>query len=231
MSNHLGGILARFHADERGVIAILFAVMSTVTFGIMGLAIDYGRASHAQSKLQIAGDAAAKAAAAPADATPEVRKEIAERHFEANSRNSFDGQPQVSIKVDSETGAVTVTASSEVASTVSRLLEIVSIPVSTLSRAIAGTSTSGKKLEVAMMIDLTGSMGAYRNGMKKIDALKLASADLIDIFFPGNSQELRHDPHRHCADGRLRQRWPLRIGGHRSQRPRALQQSHQPQEH
>ncbi|MGE0627516.1 MAG: hypothetical protein AB7O43_06785, partial [Hyphomicrobiaceae bacterium] len=50
------------------------------------------------------------------------------------------------------------------------------------------SSTSGRKLEVSMMIDLTGSMGwsdapgsAYS---KKIDALQAAGKDLLDIILP-----------------------------------------------
>ena len=188
MSRNERSIFARIHADERGVIALIFALMCGVLFSVMALVIDYGRATHARSNLQFLTDAAATAAAAAPDATPAERTEIARRYFEANAGGSFDQSPQLSIHIDSATGAVTVTATSDVRATLSRLFGIHAIPVATLSQAIANTGSSGKKLEVSMMIDLTGSMGATRNGMRKIDALKLASSDLVDILFPANTQ-------------------------------------------
>ena len=54
----------------------------------------------------------------------------------------------------------------------------------------AEISSSGRKLEVAMMIDLTGSMGSTRGDMTKIPALKLAGADLLEILYPNGDNTL-----------------------------------------
>ena len=50
-----------FKRDEAGVTAILFALMIVPVFGLIALAIDYGRIYGAKSQLQVAADAASAA--------------------------------------------------------------------------------------------------------------------------------------------------------------------------
>jgi Putative Flp pilus-assembly TadE/G-like len=50
-----------FRRDEAGVTAILFALMIVPVFGLIALAIDYGRIYGAKSQLQVAADAASAA--------------------------------------------------------------------------------------------------------------------------------------------------------------------------
>ena len=53
----------KFRHDERGSIAIIFAVSLIVLTGAVGLAIDFGRAYSSRQHLQSALDAAVLAAA------------------------------------------------------------------------------------------------------------------------------------------------------------------------
>ena len=184
---HKQSVFGRFKDEKSGNVATLFAMSMIVVCGAVGGAIDYGRASHAQRKMQAATDAAAMAAATAKYATLAQRTQIAQQTFNYNNSGSFGTQPQLSVNIDSGAETVTATASSHVPATFMKVVGIADLPISTMSQVAAGTSGSGKQLEVAMMIDLTGSMGATRNGMTKIDALKLASTDLIDIFFPNNA--------------------------------------------
>ena len=187
MRHNERSVLARFNVDRRGNVAAIFAMMSVVLCGSIAAGIDAGRAHHVQRNMQAATDAAALAAAVATSATLAERTQIAQKYFNSNNGGSFGAEPQLSVEVDSAAGTVTVTANSNVQMTFMSLLGIDRIPVSTTSQVGAGDGSHGKQLEVSMMIDLTGSMGATRNGMTKIDALKLASADLIDTLFPNNA--------------------------------------------
>ena len=188
MRHNERSIVTRFNADNCGSITIIFAMVLTVVCGVAGAAMDYARATNEQSRMQAATDAAALAVASASGAGLAERTNIANLYFNSNSSGAFGGPTQLSVDIDGVTGAVTVTASSLVPTTLTKLMGFDGIPIGTTSQVAASASSSGKQLEVAMMIDLTGSMGATRNGMKKIDALKFASADLIDTFFPNNAQ-------------------------------------------
>ena len=180
---------AVFNSDTRGNVAMLFGVMSLVLCGAVASAVDFGRSTSVQRKLQSATDAAALAAATMTGMTMDQRLEMARQMFEADASGALGNQPSVSVSVDTVAGTVAVLANSQVPMTFMKLLGVDSVQVSAKSSVVAGSGSSGKKLEVAMMIDLTGSMGGVRNGVTKIDALKSASADLIDILFPNNQQK------------------------------------------
>ena len=51
-----------FAADERGNVAVMFALMSTVILLVVGIAIDYARTVNMQSRIGAAADAATLAA-------------------------------------------------------------------------------------------------------------------------------------------------------------------------
>lgn len=56
------GLLARLVGDERGTVAVMFALLVVPVAGIASTAIDYGRASHARTQIQRAVDAAGESA-------------------------------------------------------------------------------------------------------------------------------------------------------------------------
>ncbi len=78
---------------------------------------------------------------------------------------------------------VTVQADASVPTGFTKLMGVDYMPISALSEA----GSTGRQIEVSMMIDVTGSMGATRGGMTKVAALKLAADDLLDILFPGGA--------------------------------------------
>ncbi len=178
------GLLQQFKSDVRGNVAMIFGFLMIVVSGTVAIAIDFGRASNDQHKMQAASDAAALAAAR--SEAPD-RVVTAREFFNARYSNTLDNTPRLLVEVDSTSGTVTLNASSNVPTTFMRLFGVDRIAITSMSKVGASIGAGGNKLEVAMMIDLTGSMGATRNGMTKIDALKAASADLINIFFPNNT--------------------------------------------
>ncbi len=75
--------------DDRGTVAVIFAVMLTGVFGITGLAITFVAASHEKSAHQAALDAAVLAGAnASPGATNDQRLIIAKASFDANLKKS-----------------------------------------------------------------------------------------------------------------------------------------------
>ena len=181
MTTREPSFLKSFIADKKGNVGITFGLMSVVMLCSIGAAVDFGRAFHAQDKLQSAVDAAATAAAAAASATPSEKTSIAQSFFATNNTGSFGSNAQVTVQTQGNN--VTVAVRSEVPAAFTKLMGVDNIPIEAKSEA----GTSGRKLEVSMMIDLTGSMGATRGGMTKIAALKLAANDMMDMLFPGGS--------------------------------------------
>jgi Flp pilus assembly protein TadG len=198
--------LKSFQKDERGAIAIIFGMALVPVIFFSGIAIDYGRASHAKTVLQAAADAAV-VAASNSSGTDAEKMQLAANVFAANAGGS--GQTPT-LSTNNTTGVVSFTtntrwgnstATVSVTSTNITVKPIVQVPTVFMRIAMVNsiqadaqsnaTGSAKKKLEVAMMIDLTGSMGqndrATSNPQPKINGLKTASADFLNIMFPNGA--------------------------------------------
>lgn len=78
------GVFCRFARDERGVTAILFALLLIPMLGIIFVAMDYGRASRTKVVLESAADAAAFTAATRLLEGKKVVRQAFEASFRAN---------------------------------------------------------------------------------------------------------------------------------------------------
>jgi Flp pilus assembly protein TadG len=195
--------LKTFQKDERGAIAIIFGMALVPVIFFSGVAIDYGRASHAKTLLQGAADAAVTAAS-NSNGTTEEKMRIAANIFAANAGATATipalttgANGDVSFKSNTRWGEATTTVvvtnsgimvkpTMQVPTTFMRIAYVPSITAKAESKAIGST----KKLEVAMMIDLTGSMSWNDKGSPgapKINGLKTASADFLNILFPNGA--------------------------------------------
>ena len=88
-----------------------------------------------------------------------------------------------SSKTATQTGKVTAKATANLKTFFGRVYTNNEITLKSNTTVKEATST-GQKLELAMMVDLTGSMGQTRNGMTKLAGLKLAGTDLLNIIYP-----------------------------------------------
>jgi len=174
--------LQRFGRDKRGNVSIIFALTAIPVFGMVALAVDYGRAVNAKTQLQNATDSAALIAVRLTGGDEQARIEAAKKTFAANYRPY--GQAQVAPSVVFDGGTVRVTATDYVPTSIAGLAGLSEF---TVNAQIGATMLSGKKLELSMMIDLTGSMSQTRNGQTKLSGLKEAAADLLDILFPNDA--------------------------------------------
>lgn len=164
-------LFRRFLGDQRGNFAIMFALASIPIIMAAGAAVDISRAYVVETRLKAALDAAALAVGGVTGKSNAELQIIAQNYFNANYPADKMGVP----------GTVTVTQSGNVVS----LTVAADLPTSLMG--IAGIDTldivaesqvtrMGKKLEVALVLDNTGSMD---NG-GRMSVLKTAAKDLIN---------------------------------------------------
>ncbi|MDA7946356.1 MAG: pilus assembly protein TadG-related protein [Hyphomicrobiaceae bacterium] len=172
-----------FAKDERGNITILLAFMLIPIMVVAALALDGLRALNAATTTSNALDSAALAAArAMADGSlsdSEV-KDVATRYFEANAHGdakvSYSTHGSLNVTADRETGEVTVSVDTTVPTTLARVINFNEFKFRREASALAGVG----EIELGLMLDVTGSM----DERGKLDALKRATMDLIDIIVP-----------------------------------------------
>lgn len=185
--------LRRAARDRSGAVAIIFGLSVMVLFTVIGIALDASRAYNISSRVQNVLDAAALAGArklAFEGANSSSAEETALQYFAAQSGEfkvwgAVPTNPKVVI--DRKNSAVTMTADvtmSSIAGSLSSLLpEIRFTPSATASFDV-------KYVELAMVLDLTGSMcdvppatgSPPCESGAKLDALKEAAEDIIKIL-------------------------------------------------
>jgi hypothetical protein len=122
-----------------------------------------------------------------ADKAPQSQKTtVASAFFNGNFKSEF-APASAHFTVDN-TGHITGTATSTIQMPFASFAKMSSANVTINAASTPGTAgTVQYNAEVAMMIDLTGSMGATVNGATKISGLKSAGLSILDILFAGGS--------------------------------------------
>lgn len=173
-----GGLLS----DEKGSVAVLFSLMLVGLVLAGGVALDYGRLLHIRTGLVSAADAAALAAGRALGqggrSDSEIR-DLARSFFDANLGNadSFGDLSAFSVAVDRDAASVKVNVRARVPMTLTRIagIDSVDLPVS------ATTVSSQRDIELALVLDVTGSMGSPSS---KIADLRTAASDLVELMLP-----------------------------------------------
>lgn len=178
-------LLKRFGDDTRGAIAIIFGLSTIVLIMMVGLSVDSSRAYNTATKIQTALDAAALAGAKLLDVEGANDADVlakAQAYFNARL-------PSLHIE-----GAMAANFRTDIVRGDSRVTALVDVTVPNLFGSIGGLAPTmtftpssavvykAKKVELSLVLDITGSMSA--NG--KIDALKTAAKDMVDVFFSSN---------------------------------------------
>ncbi|KMO43778.1 hypothetical protein VQ03_06810 [Methylobacterium tarhaniae] len=165
----------RFRRDRSGSVAVILALaMIPLTF-LVGAGVDYARSAGIRAKLQTATDAAVLAV------IRELPALKTDADFRLRARAFFDASfpTQKGVIVTSFTPVragtqVTVNATAQVDMTLGRLMHPGPLQVSGSSQAMSG----GKRLEIALVLDNTGSM----NSSGKLPALKQAAKDFLSYL-------------------------------------------------
>lgn len=182
--------IAGFGQDRSGNFAMIFALASTMLALAVGFAVDTAQLMNARSALQSAVDAAVTSTArdlTTGNATEEEARERVMTFLAANSAGGILARDSIVLdRLVIDRTARTVTASA-----------YVDVP---LYFPLFGRSNvkrihnegaalySDKRIEVVMMLDVTGSMKANtRNRTNKIKDLRDASAAAVNIFLDMNA--------------------------------------------
>ncbi len=179
----LGRHAAALAGDRRGAVALTVALALVPLTVASGLAVDAGRYLVARSKLAQAADAAALAAGTESD--PQAIERTVGRILDANFSEGFLGVQIDSVEVqqDPDTGRITLVTRAEMPTLVMGLAHIDTLSIETRTVVVRESAP----LEVAMVLDVTGSMGCCG----KIQALKSSANDLVDILF--GTEEVSED--------------------------------------
>ena len=156
--------------DERGQIVILFGAGLVAFLLFVGTAMDFARSSRAQTDLQTAADAVALsvASAAQEDIPDDALKEIAHERM-ATMLPGYDFTIET---LETTSGSVTLTAQGSIPAGLTTI-----IGYEELEQGITSTATWGTgKLEVALVLDSTGSMAQF----DRMVELKKAAKALLD---------------------------------------------------
>lgn len=192
-----------FGGDRRGSVGTWFALSLVPVLGLLGGAVDYGRAVKLRLELQDTMDAAVLAAAdtyrrtaSTAQAEQALRNMIEvtmKRNSTLDASKSLTGAdegdstdpdiPQITFDpIDLETGTVSAAASMS-----ARTFFLSLVGINRLEFSVdSAVRLSGNKLELALVLDITGSMTSVPSGdtRTKLESMKEAARDLLDILVP-----------------------------------------------
>jgi Flp pilus assembly protein TadG len=187
-------IAGRFARDGRGNVAVIFALVLPLLIMITLGGVDISRASTVKMNLQDALDAATLAAARSQFVEDDEITEVGLASLRANlapfQEITLDAG-QTTFSLDTETGAVVANAVVSVKTLVANIVlppygEILDdrLPV----RAHSEVLRSNNRIEVALVIDNTGSMSGA-----KLEATKAAAIDLINRLEAADSRSIEED--------------------------------------
>lgn len=164
--------IRRFRRDRSGATAVLFGLTLVPAMGLAGVALDYARAASARSAIQNAVDATALALVRdPASTGAGQLQAKGEAQFRALVQGhrglAIDA---VTVRRDSKT--VRVAAAGRVQASLMRVFGFEDIAVG----SDAAVAWGGKSIELALVLDNTGSM----NHANKLPELKIAVGKLLD---------------------------------------------------
>jgi len=169
--NVLLSLVRRFRCDQRGNIAVIFAIACLPLITAVGCAVDYARATQMKSKLQAAADAAAvgslsktspafvAAGSMTSDGPIAVGVTDATNIFSANV-SGLTGYTLTSLSpVVQKTGSTVTSVVSFTASVPAYFLGVIGIQNMTMSGSSSATANMPLFIDFYLLLDNTPSMG------------------------------------------------------------------------
>lgn len=182
-----GSTLEDFRSAEGGAVAIIFALLVTVLFGMLALSIDLARAYSTQALIASALDSAALAGAKSLDNGHSDADILAaaDAYFKqtmASQKNDGDiSLWNFNVQIDRSKSNVVVGVEAKIATRFSRVIGTDHVR---LDRN-ATVQYKTRFVELAMALDVTGSMLADN----RIGDLKVAAKDVLKTLFDEASSE------------------------------------------
>lgn len=164
----------QFLENTSGNIAMTFGLAAIPLCVAAGCAVDLSQALIARQRLSHALDAAGLAVGRTVGLSEAQMQTLAQQFFDANYPADALGTPGP-VALSLQDNRITLAAHASVNTAIMRLVGIDTIDVSTVSQI----TRENKGLELALVLDVTGSMGSGG----KIEALKSSATELINILF------------------------------------------------
>jgi Flp pilus assembly protein TadG len=160
-----------FRRDQRGNFAITFGIAIIPIVGMAGVGVDYSRANAVRTSMQAALDAAALMLAK--DAPNLSKKELAQKANEY-FKTEFNRPEALKITVTPDyhkgKSSLKLSGTTAVETTVTRLFGMTQIPIGASTEVVTGTT---KRIEIALVLDNTGSMAQQGRLQALIEASRL----------------------------------------------------------
>lgn len=198
------GIVERFRMDQRGITAVIFGLATIPLILAVGGAVDYSRAAAEHTRLAAAIDATALALVREPKTTSTAElarkaKAILGSTYLPTTGAGLTADPVVTRSAD----ALTVSAAGSIENAFFKIMR----QDRTAYDATATAAWGRQRIELALVLDNTGSMNDTIGGQRKIDALINAtktlladyraaadSADAVKISIVPFDTEVRLDP-------------------------------------
>ena len=164
--------LGAFTRSRRGNVAMMWAFMGAVLIGLVGLTVDFTRAQAIRAQLQNAADGAALVAERNTMMNEAQRTAAARAFFDAEMGDYAADVSEFRVEDLGEVGH-RVQAAIPMDLTLARLVRNEPWTIRVESQAEQG----GRDIEVAVVVDTTGSMSGSR-----ISSLRQAATDLVNII-------------------------------------------------
>jgi Flp pilus assembly protein TadG len=159
---------------QAGVVAVAFGVAVPLVVTAVGVSIDIGQSYLVRERLSQAVDAAALAAAGEVSEDPKVIEDRVKKFVEANYPSSKIGYV-IDVDVLPGEDVLGVKAMARLDTTFMRMFGMRHVDVFVESEV----KKEVKAIEVALVMDVTGSMSTNNN----ISALRTAAKSFVDIMF------------------------------------------------
>lgn len=162
----------RFLRETTAATAVAFALVVPVVVGSAGMAVDLAMAHMVKKRLSHALDAAALAASASARTETDINAKVNQFFYQNYPADKIGATYDLYVTVEGED--IAVSAKADYDTSFSRLLGVDKLTVGAstrVTREILG-------LEVALVVDVTGSMSWNNN----IGTLKTASTNFLDTL-------------------------------------------------
>ena len=192
----------KFRDDTSGNVAIVFALMGVVLMLAIGAAVDIGRWLHARDQTIAAVDAAVLAGGRSLQTTNSdgsAAIAAAKKYYDENVTSRLKViDDTVKFTVAPDGMGITASGSAYIKTPFLQFAAVDKLPLISTSEAEFGKSQihvggeGGENIEIALMLDITGSMcntapGANQPACtsgRKIDAMKAAATKLVRIVVP-----------------------------------------------
>ncbi len=163
-------------SDRRGNVAITFALAIIPVFGAMGVAVDYSLANSARTNMQASLDATGIALQRQSPLSQNQMDTIGGAFFFGNL--GYSPLSNVTVTFTPADATISLAATGTYHTGLSSVLKLVGMPTSFPVTARSEVQWGIGKVEVALALDNTGSMGSSG----KLTQLKVAAKNLISVL-------------------------------------------------